>query len=148
MNVVLVFWHWWTAAAALLLVELITGTFFFLSLTLSAVVTGTVVLLLPRLTIEQQVVVFSTGTICSLIGWLYARKRRRQLLHTDRPLLNRRAAQLVGRVVTLDHPIVNGEGRIQLFDTYWKAHGPDCPVGARVRVVGAEGVVLRVELVN
>ncbi|MES9900283.1 MAG: hypothetical protein ABW148_14850 [Sedimenticola sp.] len=31
-------------------------------------------------------------------------------------------------------------------DTTWKVHGPDCPAGGRVQVVGVDGVVLWVEL--
>jgi membrane protein implicated in regulation of membrane protease activity len=39
-----------------------------------------------------------------------------------------------------------GHGRLRLGDTTWAATGPDgLPAGARVRVVGAQGTVLRVE---
>jgi hypothetical protein len=41
--------------------------------------------------------------------------------------------------------IVNGEGRIKVGESTWKARGPDAPVGAKVRVVGAKAAVLEVE---
>ena len=53
---------------------------------------------------------------------------------SDQPLLNRRAEQFVGRVVTLAEPIRDGRGRLQLDDTVWRISGPDLPAGARVRV--------------
>ncbi|KEY97856.1 membrane protein, partial [Sphingomonas sp. BHC-A] len=61
------------------------------------------------------------------------------------PLLNDRAARLVGEVVTVVEPIDNGRGRVKVGDGVWSCRGPDAPVGARVRVTGAEGSVLTVE---
>ena len=63
-------------------------------------------------------------------------------IETDRPLLNQRGAQYVGRQFHLDEPIVNGHGKIKVDDSIWKVHGPDCPEGARVTVTGVDGTVL------
>lgn len=41
--------------------------------------------------------------------------------------------------------IVDGRGKIRVTDGMWMAKGPDSPVGARVRVVGQEGVIIVVE---
>lgn len=143
MAVIIEFWHWWAAALLLLIIELLSGTLFFLSLAAAAVVTGIVMALLPGLSLEVQVSIFSLVAIASLYGWVRL-WRRRSLWKSDRPLLNRRVAQFIGRVVTLEEPIVNGEGRIRLQDTVWKVRGEDTPAGRRVEVIGAEGVVLRV----
>jgi inner membrane protein len=59
--------------------------------------------------------------------------------------LNQRANALIGRVATLDQPIVGGEGRVRFDDAIWTAKGPDLPIGAKVKVVGAAGKVLSVE---
>jgi membrane protein implicated in regulation of membrane protease activity len=58
--------------------------------------------------------------------------------------LNQRANALVGRIATLDQPIVAGEGKVRFDDAIWTASGPDLPAGAKVRVVGADGKVLSV----
>ena len=63
---------------------------------------------------------------------------------SDRPSLNRRAEQLVGRVVPLMSPIVDGHGRVQVADAFWDVEGPDLPAGTRVRVVGVRGMTLEV----
>jgi len=59
--------------------------------------------------------------------------------------LNQRANALIGRVTTLDQPIVAGEGRVKFDDAIWTAKGPDLPAGAKVKVVGVAGKVLSVE---
>lgn len=69
------------------------------------------------------------------------------VMTTDQPELNRRAAQLVGRVVRVEEAITCGRGRVHIGDTLWTAAGPDAPAGTEVRVVAAEGTILRVERV-
>ena len=59
--------------------------------------------------------------------------------------LNRRGHALVGRVFTLETPIVEGSGRIRVDDSSWRVTGPSAPAGAQVRVVRADGATLVVE---
>jgi membrane protein implicated in regulation of membrane protease activity len=59
--------------------------------------------------------------------------------------LNRRGHALVGRVFTLEAPIVEGSGRIRVDDSSWRVTGPSAPAGASVRVVRVEGATLVVE---
>ena len=47
----------------------------------------------------------------------------------------------------IEEPIVNGYGRLRLGDSSWRIAGPDLAVGQRVRVVGADGALLKVEAV-
>jgi membrane protein implicated in regulation of membrane protease activity len=74
---------------------------------------------------------------------------RRWFTHNDRvsdqPMLNRRVAQLIGRVVSLESPIVNGRGRVQIADAFWEVTGPELPAGTAVKIVGAIDTTLRVE---
>jgi hypothetical protein len=51
----------------------------------------------------------------------------------------------IGRVTTLDQPIVAGEGRVCFDDAIWLAKGSDLPAGARVKVVDAARKVLSIE---
>jgi membrane protein implicated in regulation of membrane protease activity len=52
----------------------------------------------------------------------------------------------VGRVFTLEKPIVNGVGTVKIDDTVWRVQGPEAPAGSRVKIVDAEGASLRVGL--
>jgi inner membrane protein len=42
--------------------------------------------------------------------------------------------------------IADGHGRVKVGDSVWNARGTDASVGARVRVTGADGAVLLVEV--
>jgi inner membrane protein len=80
-----------------------------------------------------------------VIGWTMISRNRKP--KTDRPLLNQRAETFVGHEGQIDEPIVNGYGRLKLGDTWWRIAGPDLAAGQRVRVIGADGALLKVEAV-
>ncbi len=86
---------------------------------------------------------FSLLSIAAVLTWHIYRKKRP--LTTDQPALNRRGEQYVGRFFTLDHPIVNGRGKVVVDDTTWKVGGADLDAGSKVRVVAVDGVMFRVE---
>src|SRR3546814_17310006 len=60
------------------------------------------------------------------------------------PLLNNRAARLVGEVATVIDPISGGSGRVQIAASPWPASGPDAPAGPKVRIIGVDGNHVRV----
>ena len=64
---------------------------------------------------------------------------------TRHPFLNRRTEGYVGRVFTLEKPIVDGIGTVRIDDTVWRVSGPDCPAGSRVKIASANGSDLLVE---
>jgi len=75
---------------------------------------------------------------------LAAKYLRKHQLESERPLLNERVVQLVGQSFNLVDPIVNGRGSIKTGDTIWRVEGPELPQGARIKVVGADGTLLKV----
>ena len=75
---------------------------------------------------------------------LAGRYLRKNPIHSDHPLLNERAAQLVGQSHELLDGIVNGRGSVKVGDSIWRVEGPDLPKGTRVKVTGADGTVLKV----
>jgi membrane protein implicated in regulation of membrane protease activity len=139
----IVFWHWLALGLLLLIVELLAPGMFFLWMAQAAGITGLLLLVLPSLSVETQFVLFS---LLSIAGISIARKFfKRHPIISDQPLLNRRTAQYIGRVFTLQQPIVNGQGKIKVDDSTWKVRGEDCPAGTQVEVVDAESVVLLVK---
>ncbi|WP_093138660.1 NfeD family protein [Pseudoxanthomonas sp. GM95] len=109
----------------------------------AAVAMMAVMLIAPGLDILPQAILFAVFAIASVL--VYRRWFRARAQVSDKPLLNRRADQLIGQTALLDQAIVRGRGRIQLADTYWTVEGPDLPVGAAVRIVSTDGMVLRIE---
>ena len=140
-------WHWWILGMVLLGIEVFAPGFFFLWLGIAAGVVGCILYVDPSLSWQMQIILYSLLSVASILVWRYW-LRTSLTPPTDQPTLNRRAAQYIGRVFTLEQPIVNGRGRIRLEDTSWSVEGGDLPVGAVVRVAAVEGVVLRVEPVT
>ena len=141
----IIFWHWWSLGAILLIVELLAPGMFFLWMGESAFVVGGIIWLFPGMDEEYQVMLFS---VLSVISILAARRfLKRRPIESDHPFLNQRTAQYVGRVFTLEEAIINGRGKIRVDDSTWRVEGEDCPAGAKVRVVDAEGVILKVQAV-
>jgi len=136
-------WHWALLAVVLVILEILAPGIYFLWMGIAAGVVSALLWLFPELGWQAQFLAFALFSIASVAlgrAWL-----ARSAAETDEPALNRRGEQYIGRVVTLEEPIVNGLGKIRLDDTTWKIQGPDCEADTRVRITGTEGVVLLVE---
>lgn len=139
----ILFWHWWILAGMLLILELTSPVFFFLWLGFSAAAVGFLLLVFPNIPVEAQLVLFGILSIVAVLAWRKYREVHPPL--SDQPLLNQRGQQYTGRIFTLDQPIVNGVGKVQVDDSTWRVKGPELPAGTDVRVVGVDGVVFVVE---
>lgn len=139
-------WHWWILAVILVILEVISPAFFFLWLGIAAGGVGALLWLMPDLSWKIQWLCFSGFSLASLGVW--HRMLKKQPTATDRPTLNRRSSQYIGRTFLLSEPIANGTGRIRVDDSSWKVSGPDAPLGSTVRVVGVDGTILHVECVT
>lgn len=142
----IVFWHWWTLGILLIIIELFAPGAFFLWMGISAFFIGVAMILFPHLLLEYQILGFSVLSVISIV--LSRTYLKKNPLKTDHPFLNRRSAQYIGRVFTLDQPIVNGQGKIKVDDSIWKIQGEDCPANSRVKVISVNGTVLIVEPVD
>lgn len=134
---------WLAVALALVVGELIAPGFFLIFLAAGAALTGLVMLVMPGLPLIVQALLFALFT-----GGGVAIGRRwyhRNPGNSPDPLLNDRAARLIGKTVEVCEAIVAGEGRVRVGDGAWAAKGPDAKAGAFVRIVGASGSVLLVE---
>lgn len=136
-------WHWWTLAIVLMVFEVFAPGAIFLWIGLSAVIVGIFILFASEMSWESQILIFAVFSVLSIIIWRAWRKRHPRI--SDHPTLNRRSEQYIGRIFTLDTPIIDGVGRIHVDHTIWKIHGPNCPAGTTVKVTGVDGVLLLVE---
>ncbi len=135
----LAYWHWLVLGLVLVICEIFVPGAFFLGMGLAALAVGAALWALP-FDWKLQLLAFGVLSLISIPAmrhWI----ARRPIKSAD-PLLNQRARQYIGRVFTLDKPIVDGNGKIRVDDSHWKVRGPDCPAGTRVRITGVDGVVL------
>ena len=137
------FWHWWIAAILFLVLETFAPGAIFLWMGVAAGIVGPILLIFADLGWEYQFLIFALFTVVTAVGW--RAYLRRHPTESDRPTLNRRGEQYVGRTFTLEDAIVNGQGKITVDDSTWKIEGDDLPAGTKIQVTGVEGTVLKVE---
>lgn len=134
---------WWLIAAALLAgAEIVAPGFFLIWLGGAAFITGVATLLLGLPDAAQFLLFAVAAMVLVLTGRRFFRYTD---LVSDDPLLNDRVARLVGQVVTVVEAIDEAGGRVKVGDGVWPARGVHAGVGEQVRIVGADGNILRVE---
>lgn len=137
-------WAWFVVGLVLLALELVVPGGYFLWLGSAGIVTG-LLTFIPGLIWPWQFTIFGILALAIVIGWTMISRNRRP--HTDSPYLNQRADRFIGHEAVIDEPIKDGFGRLTLGDSIWRIAGPDLAAGQKVRVVGADGAVLKVEAV-
>jgi membrane protein implicated in regulation of membrane protease activity len=139
-------WHWLLLGGILLLLEAFTMGFAFLWFATGAGFAALLLWLFPGLPWQAQVLAFAAAAVATLGGW-HLWRGRSPAVPVD-PGLNRRAESFLGSEAVLVAPIGPGHGRVKIADGTWLAEGPPLPAGARVRIIGVDGLVLRVSPVG
>ncbi len=134
-------WNWLIAGVVLMAIETFAPGVFMLWLGLAALIVGVLSFGIVW-SWQAQVLSFAVLSIAMVPLWRYYSGRNAK--PTDKPCLNKRAEGLVGRVFTLDKPIVDGVGTVKIDDTVWRVAGPDTPAGSKVKIVSADGASLQV----
>jgi membrane protein implicated in regulation of membrane protease activity len=141
MFVTLGTWNWLIAGLVLMALELIAPGVFMFWLGLAALLVGLLSFVINP-SWQLQLLMFAAFATAAVPLW--RRIARQKPGENKSPFLNKRADALVGRVFTLDKPIIDGAGTVRIDDTIWRVAGPDAPAGSRVKVVQADGASLTV----
>ncbi|MCI4664416.1 MAG: NfeD family protein [Neomegalonema sp.] len=141
-------WVWLGVGLLLLMLELLTGSLFLIWAGLSALAISALAFAAPSIPVQLQLVLFAGVAVASTyFGRSYFRGRVGPAA-SERPMLNRRDQQLVGRRVLAVTDFSNGEGRVQLADSPWSARLPNDVANAVIRkgdalvIRNVEGVTL------
>jgi len=136
-------WSWVIAGAILFALELAVPGAFLMWLGFAALLVGAITFLVDW-SWQAQGIAFAVFTVASVPIWRrFARNVDPQI---ESPLLNRRTEALVGRVFTLEKPVVDGVGTVRIDDTVWRVMcAVNVPAGSRVKVIRADGANLAVE---
>jgi membrane protein implicated in regulation of membrane protease activity len=135
-------WNWLIFGFILMALEVTAPGVFLFWLGLAALLVGLLSFVLHP-SWQAQLLMFAVFALAAVPIW--RRLARPNGAGRDpKPFLNRRADALVGRVFTLEKPIIDGAGTVRVDDTIWRVAGPDAPAGSRVRVVQADGANLTV----
>jgi inner membrane protein len=135
-------WNWLIFGLVLMALELMAPGVFLFWLGLAALLVG-VLSFAFQPSWQMQILLFAVFAAAAVPLWRRL-ARRHSGASASNPFLNKRADALVGRVFTLEKPIVDGSGTVRIDDTVWRVAGPDLPAGSRVRIVRADGASLTV----
>ena len=135
-------WSWWVFGLILLALEIVVPGNVFVWFGVAALITG-VMALFTHFGWQVELIVFVVLAVVLVIAGRRVFARASQ--PGEQPFLNDRAHRLVGSTYMLAAPIVDGHGRVRIDDTNWRITGPDLPSGTLVKVVDADGAVLKVE---
>jgi len=135
-------WNWLILSVVLMAIETFAPGVFMLWLGLAALIVGLLSFGVAW-SWQAQIIIFAALSIAMVPLWRYYSGRNAS--PTDKPFLNKRAEGLIGRVFTLEKPIIDGVGTVRIDDTIWRVSGPDAPSGSRVKITHADGASLRVD---
>ena len=133
------YWHWLVFGLALVIIELFAWSTFFLWMGVSAMMTGIVSKIMPDLSWQLELLLFS---ILSIVSILLAKKYFP--VKTIDNELNARAARHVGNIYTVVSNDENG-AKVKVGDSLWLAKGCGMQIGQKVKVVDTDSATLIVE---
>ena len=133
-------WNWLVVGVVLMALELLAPGVFLMWLGLAALLTGLLSFAVSP-SWQMQILMFALFAAAAVPLWRRV-ARSSKAASSSNPFLNKRADALVGRVFTLEKPIVDGSGTVRIDDTIWRVTGPDAPAGSKVRIVHAGGASL------
>lgn len=141
-------WHWFIFGLLLLIGEALGAAGFLLGTALASLIMGVIVWIASMvfdtgMGWQAQVVIGAIlSTLFSVLYWRFFRADQQA---SDRPELNHRAAQFIGRKLVLDNDIPF-EGRIQIGDTFWKVVSESpLKAGEHIEVVSADATTLTIK---
>ena len=135
-------WNWLIFGLILMTPELLAPGVFPFWLGLAALLVGLISFAINP-SWQLQMLMFAVFAAAAVLLWRRVARNNTAASKSNR-FLNKRAEALVGRVFTLEKPIIDGWGTVRIDDTIWRVAGPDTPAGSRVRIVRADGASLTV----
>ena len=135
-------WNWLIVGVVLMGLEVLAPGVFLFWLGLAALLVGLISFIFHP-SWQVEILLFAAFAISAVPLWRRLARGDAGGSESD-PFLNRRAEALIGRVFTLEKPIIDGAGTVRIGDTVWRVAGPDTPAGTRVKIVQVSGADLTV----
>jgi membrane protein implicated in regulation of membrane protease activity len=135
-------WNWLVFGLVLMGFELMLPGVFLFWLGLAALLVGLLSFVIAP-SWQLQFLMFAVFAAAAVPVWRRV-ARSNSGVSSSNPFLNKRSEAMIGRVFTLEKPIIDGAGTVRIDDTIWRVAGPDTPAGSRVKIVRADGASLTV----
>lgn len=139
-----IFWNWLILMCLFLVVEVFSFSFFFIFWAMAAAAVAIITIFIPDLSLPWQALWFALLSIIGIGLWWRLAKNWQKNNNDEAGKLNNRGKQLIGRVLVLQVPIINGSAHMQIDDSLWILRGEDMPAGSSVVVVQVNSMELEV----
>lgn len=136
-------WHWWT-------ITLLACTFAFAFrgsklawAAIGSTVVGGILWFKPDFPAMYQIGIFIViTTLGAALTTVLTKNSTTDSEGDERgePKMVLRVDRLIGYVITLETPIVNGSGSFEIQGVTLRIRGADCAAGEKVKVVGVDGI--------
>ena len=117
-------WNWLVFGIILMALELVAPGVFLFWLGLAALLVGLLSFVVHP-SWQSQILMFAVFAAAAVPLWRRVARSNTAVSKTN-PFLNKRADALVGRVFTLEKPIIDGSGTVRIDDTIWRVCRSRC----------------------
>ena len=139
------FWHWFLIATFLITIEAVAPFAYFLWLGIAAIIQGILLYFVPMTGILPIIIYACIASLVTLVGRYFVPFHHALKGEEN---INRASDRLVGKLITLSAPIIDGKAQIKVGSSVWIASGPDLAEGTMVKIVDVENNLLIVEPVQ
>jgi len=136
-------WVWFIAAAIFAIGEIAVAPGIFLIFIAGAATCLGIITAVVTVSLPLQLIAFGILSVSSV--YLGRKWYQHSDVSNEDPMLNNRAARMIGEAVTVTEPLTAASGRVRLGDSDWPARGENLPVGAIGRISAVESGVLMIE---
>ncbi len=143
-------WHWWVFTLSFVVCAAMFQKIIFIWLTVSTLIVGALVWNDPLVPLKIQLMLFGIITLVGVIisqyiGGKQNQTRQNKVLSDTPDFVNleqsdQQQEELVGRVFTLEEPIVNGSGKLNFDNQQWRLRGKSAKAGSKIRIVSIDGI--------
>jgi len=127
-------WDWLGLSLALFAFEILISGIFLFWVGIGAIIVALLLVLVPDISWQVQLLVFGVTTIGTILVWSYFGRSRFQKPAGACVNLNDRSLNYVGQSRLLSESIVGGKGALIIDDSRWIVTGPDLAIGTLVQI--------------
>src|ERR1700710_907644 len=118
-------WNWLIFGVLLMALELLAPGVFLFWLGLAALLVGLLSFVVHP-SWQAQILMFAVFAAAAVPLWRRIARSNNSVSKSN-PFLNKRADALIGRVFTLEKPIIDGAGTVRIDEPVWRVAGPHVP---------------------
>ena len=132
-------WHWWVIGTLMMVFNVFSKTKILIIIGVAAIIVGFILTVEPLFPVKHQLGVFLVLSTMSIMAsyYLFPPKELEKL--NEGP-----GKEYIGKTYTLDVPMFEGNGTLNIDGKIWNIEGRDLPKGTTVRVISCRGETLLV----